>query len=157
ARVWDHKWTFSSPHWHLPLSLMRVPCTGSGIIPPYEQRSGPDPYTSTAGGAQTRRDPPCRCPRLQPLAGRGRAGHTGYLNPLPCHDAHLVQQLGGRAVGSRGDSLLAEFPSVVAAVQCAVAMQQELKARNAALSVECRSSDSGTGIGSGAKGLASRR
>src|SRR6266851_3201838 len=45
----------------------------------------------------------------------------------------LVQQLGGRAVGSRGDSLLAEFPSVVAAVQCAVAMQRELKVRNAAL------------------------
>src|SRR5262245_36672971 len=45
----------------------------------------------------------------------------------------LLQQLGGRAVGSGGDSLLAEFPSVVAAVQCAVAMQHELKVRNAAL------------------------
>src|SRR5437762_854021 len=45
----------------------------------------------------------------------------------------LVQQHGGRAVGSRGDSLLAEFPSAVAAVHCAVAMQQELKVRNAAL------------------------
>src|SRR5215510_15184593 len=46
----------------------------------------------------------------------------------------LVGQHGGRAVGSRGDSLLAEFPSVVEAVQCAVEMQQELKARNAAVS-----------------------
>src|SRR5215831_12626282 len=43
----------------------------------------------------------------------------------------LVGQHGGRAVGSRGDSLLAEFPSVVEAVQCAVEMQQELKVRNA--------------------------
>src|SRR5262249_9695112 len=43
----------------------------------------------------------------------------------------LVQRHGGRAVGSRGDSLLAEFPSVVEAVQCAVEMQQELKVRNA--------------------------
>jgi adenylate cyclase len=34
--------------------------------------------------------------------------------------------------------LLAEFPSVVAAVQCAVAMQQELKMRNAALPVTRR-------------------
>ena len=44
-----------------------------------------------------------------------------------------VHQHGGRAVGSQGDSLLAEFPSVVQAVQCAVAVQQELKARNAEL------------------------
>ncbi|HEV8716507.1 MAG TPA: tetratricopeptide repeat protein [Candidatus Binatia bacterium] len=42
----------------------------------------------------------------------------------------LVGQHGGRAVGSRGDSLLAEFPSVVQAVQCAVQMQHELKVRN---------------------------
>src|SRR5919109_915832 len=47
----------------------------------------------------------------------------------------LVGQHGGRAVGSRGDSLLAEFPSVVEAVQCAVEMQHELKARNAQLPV----------------------
>ena len=43
----------------------------------------------------------------------------------------LVRQHGGRPVGSRGDSLLAEFPSVVEAVQCAVEMQRELKLRNA--------------------------
>jgi adenylate cyclase len=43
----------------------------------------------------------------------------------------LVRRHGGQAVGSRGDSLLAEFPSVVEAVQCAVQMQQELKVRNA--------------------------
>jgi adenylate cyclase len=42
----------------------------------------------------------------------------------------LVEQHGGHAVGSRGDSLLAEFPSVVEAVQCAVEMQRELKARS---------------------------
>src|SRR2546430_12129867 len=39
----------------------------------------------------------------------------------------LVEQHGGRAVGSRGDSLLAEFPSVVEAVQGAVEMQQALQ------------------------------
>src|SRR6266849_6241872 len=43
----------------------------------------------------------------------------------------LVGQHGGRAVGSRGDSLLAEFASVVEAVQCAVQMQHELQKRNA--------------------------
>jgi adenylate cyclase len=47
----------------------------------------------------------------------------------------LVEQHKGRAVGSRGDSLLAEFPSVVEAVQCAVEVQRELRAKNAALPV----------------------
>src|SRR5882672_7967598 len=42
----------------------------------------------------------------------------------------LVQRHGGRAVGSRGDSLLAEFPSVVEAVQCAVEIQHELQQRH---------------------------
>src|SRR5437867_3103342 len=50
----------------------------------------------------------------------------------------LVQHHGGRAVGSRGDSLLAEFPSVVEAVQCAVEMQHELTVRNAQLPVTRR-------------------
>src|SRR6266542_3518867 len=50
----------------------------------------------------------------------------------------LVEDHGGRAVGSRGDSLLAQFPSVVEAVQCAVEMQQELKVSNAELPVTRR-------------------
>src|SRR5215468_1698022 len=50
----------------------------------------------------------------------------------------LVEQHGGRAVGSRGDSLLAEFPSVVEAVQCAVEMQQALKERNAEVPLDRR-------------------
>jgi TolB-like protein len=47
--------------------------------------------------------------------------------------AALVQQYRGRVVDSPGDNLLAEFASVLDAVQCAVAIQQELTARNAAL------------------------
>ncbi len=50
----------------------------------------------------------------------------------------LVGQHRGRAIGSRGDSLLAEFPSVVEAVQCAVEMQRELRAKNAALPADRR-------------------
>ena len=50
----------------------------------------------------------------------------------------LVSQHGGRAIGSRGDSLLAEFPSVVEAVQGAVEMQRELKGRNADLPADRR-------------------
>jgi adenylate cyclase len=45
----------------------------------------------------------------------------------------LVTQHRGRVVDSPGDNLLAEFASVVDAVQCAVAVQKELQARNAEL------------------------
>ncbi|MGE4092594.1 MAG: hypothetical protein AB7G75_17300 [Candidatus Binatia bacterium] len=38
----------------------------------------------------------------------------------------LIQQHRGRVVDSPGDNLLAEFASAVAAVQAAVAIQQEL-------------------------------
>src|SRR5438094_5406912 len=47
--------------------------------------------------------------------------------------ASLIQQHRGRVVDSPGDNLLAEFPSVVEAVQCAVAIQQELKTKNTEL------------------------
>ena len=45
----------------------------------------------------------------------------------------LIQQHGGRVVDSPGDNLLAEFASAVDAVQGAVAIQRELKTRNAEL------------------------
>ena len=45
----------------------------------------------------------------------------------------LIQQHRGRVLDSPGDNLLAEFASVVDAVQCAVAVQEEFKARNAEL------------------------
>jgi adenylate cyclase len=45
----------------------------------------------------------------------------------------LIPQHRGRVVDAVGDNLLADFPSVVQAVECAVAIQQELQARNAEL------------------------
>jgi adenylate cyclase len=42
----------------------------------------------------------------------------------------LIQQHSGQVLDSPGDNLLAEFVSVVDAVQCAVAVQKEIKARN---------------------------
>jgi adenylate cyclase len=44
--------------------------------------------------------------------------------------ATLIQQHNGKVLDSPGDNLLAEFVSVVDAVQCAVAVQKEIKARN---------------------------
>jgi adenylate cyclase len=45
----------------------------------------------------------------------------------------LIKQHRGRVVDSPGDNVLAEFSSVVDAVQCAVAVQNEIQTRNAEL------------------------
>ena len=45
----------------------------------------------------------------------------------------LIKQHRGRVVDSPGDNLLAEFGSVVDAVQCAVSIQKELQTRNSDL------------------------
>jgi len=42
----------------------------------------------------------------------------------------LIEEQNGRVVDAKGDNLLAEFPSVVDAVRCAVMIQKELKVRN---------------------------
>ncbi len=47
--------------------------------------------------------------------------------------ASLIKQHRGRVVDSPGDNLLAEFSSVVDAVQCAVAVQKEIQTRNTGL------------------------
>ena len=48
--------------------------------------------------------------------------------------AGLVRQHGGRVVDMVGDNLLAEFPSAVDAVQCALEAQRQFVMRNAKLS-----------------------
>jgi adenylate cyclase len=45
----------------------------------------------------------------------------------------LIQKYRGRVVDSPGDNLLAEFASIVDAVECAMAIQQEIKAKNAGI------------------------
>jgi adenylate cyclase len=49
-----------------------------------------------------------------------------------------IEQHHGRFVNSAGDSVLAEFPSVVNAVECAVEIQTKLRAENASLPAERR-------------------
>lgn len=46
---------------------------------------------------------------------------------------HLIGQFGGRIANTAGDSVIAEFASVVAAVDCAVAIQRSHAASNSAL------------------------
>jgi len=50
----------------------------------------------------------------------------------------LIEQHHGRFVNSAGDSVLAEFASIVNAVQCAVEIESTLKAENANLPPERR-------------------
>ena len=52
--------------------------------------------------------------------------------------AGLIERHEGRVVSTTGDALLAEFASVVEAVQCAAEVQRELGTRNAGLGEERR-------------------
>ena len=54
---------------------------------------------------------------------------TAYRNEIK----NLVQQYRGRTVDTPGDNILAEFTSIVDAVNCAVEIQRELAERNAEL------------------------
>ncbi|MFH1090249.1 MAG: adenylate/guanylate cyclase domain-containing protein [Pseudomonadota bacterium] len=67
------------------------------------------------------------------LMSDDEAATVGTLTAFRGAMADLILQHRGRVVDSPGDNLLAEFPSVVDAVQCAVAVQKEFKTRNADL------------------------
>jgi len=68
------------------------------------------------------------------LMGEDEVGTIRTLNIYKEVMANLIQQHHGRVVDAPGDNVLAEFGSVVDAVQCAVEIQKELKTRNAELS-----------------------
>jgi class 3 adenylate cyclase len=73
------------------------------------------------------------------VQGYGRLMHedeTATIYTLTAYRglmASLIQQYRGRVVDDPGDNLLAEFPSVVQAAQCAVTIQRSLATRNAVL------------------------
>src|SRR3954465_7593102 len=61
---------------------------------------------------------------------------VGTLRALTSHRGimdRLIAENGGRIANTAGDSVLAEFPSVVDAVQCAVAIQRSLAEANAGI------------------------
>lgn len=64
------------------------------------------------------------------LMGEDEEGTIRTLNSYKELMTGLIQQHRGRVVGTAGDSLLADFASVVDAVRCAVGIQEELKERN---------------------------
>ena len=67
------------------------------------------------------------------LMGEDEVGTIRTLNIYKELMANLIQQHRGRVVDAPGDNVLAEFGSVVDAVECAVEIQKELKTRNAEL------------------------
>jgi len=67
------------------------------------------------------------------LMGEDEKGTVRTLNAYKEVMTGLIQHHRGRVVDAPGDNVLAEFGSVVDAVQCAVEIQKELKARNADL------------------------
>ena len=65
----------------------------------------------------------------------------GTLATLTGHRAitdDLIARHGGRICGTAGDSILAEFASIFAAVQCAIDIQRDLALRNETLPEESR-------------------
>src|SRR5262249_17789671 len=73
------------------------------------------------------------------LMGRDEAGTLAALRK---HRAELWQpkiaEYGGRVVGTAGDGLLTEFGSVVAAVRCAIEIQEAMAERNAGVADDRR-------------------
>ena len=67
------------------------------------------------------------------LMGEDEKGTVRTLNAYKEVMAGLIQNYHGRVVDAPGDNVLAEFGSVVDAVECAVETQKELKTRNADL------------------------
>jgi adenylate cyclase len=67
------------------------------------------------------------------LMGEDEKGTVRTLNAYKEVMASLIQHHHGRVVDAPGDNVLAEFGSVVDAVECAVEIQKELKTRNAEL------------------------
>jgi class 3 adenylate cyclase len=55
---------------------------------------------------------------------RDLKGHQAVLLPM-------IARAGGRGIDTAGDGILAEFPSVLGAVECAIAIQETMAERNA--------------------------
>jgi adenylate cyclase len=67
------------------------------------------------------------------LMGEDEKGTVRALNAYKEVMAGLIQHHHGRVVDAPGDNLMAEFASVVDAVECGVEIQKEMKTRNAEL------------------------
>jgi TolB-like protein len=67
------------------------------------------------------------------LMGEDEAGTAKIVRERREAATPIVRSFGGRVVKTTGDGVLLEFPSVVAAVECAIAIQKMMLERNAEL------------------------
>jgi class 3 adenylate cyclase len=67
------------------------------------------------------------------LMGEDEAGTVKLVRERREAATPIVRSFGGRLVKTTGDGVLLEFPSVVAAVECGIAIQKMMAERNAAL------------------------
>jgi adenylate cyclase len=72
------------------------------------------------------------------LMGENEEETIRTLNAYKQAMTDFIQKHRGRVVGTAGDSMLAEFASVVDAVRCAVEIQEEIKERNKELAEDHR-------------------
>src|SRR5256714_13188011 len=72
------------------------------------------------------------------LMGEDEAGTHRALGELRRAVDPLIAAHGGRIVGTAGDSLLADFSSVVGALSCAIEMQQAARTINDPIPVDHR-------------------
>src|SRR5467141_2322294 len=72
------------------------------------------------------------------LMGEDEAGTHPALGELRRAVDPLIASRGGRIVGTAGDSLLADFSSVVDALDCAIDMQQAARTINDPIPVDHR-------------------
>jgi class 3 adenylate cyclase len=66
------------------------------------------------------------------LMGADEAGIAKLVRERREAATQIVRAFGGRVVKTTGDSVLLEFPSIVAAVECAIVIQKMMAERNAA-------------------------
>ncbi len=67
------------------------------------------------------------------LMGEDEAGTAKLVRERREAAARIVRAFGGRLVKTTGDGVLLEFPSVVAAVECAILIQKMMAERNDSL------------------------
>src|SRR5262245_51186974 len=70
------------------------------------------------------------------LMGMDEARTVRDLRAIQAIVLPMITKFGGRIIDTAGDGILAEFPSVISSVQCALGVQQKLGDRNATINPE---------------------
>ena len=72
------------------------------------------------------------------LVGEDEEGTVRRLHELQAIVSPIVEGRGGRTVKTAGDAMLFDFSSIIAALECSIAVQQSLELCNAGLREDCK-------------------